>query len=79
MSGLGPILGVVLPLVPFLFEGHGLSLLQATVAGIVVGVALLFVFGAYLSTISRQRWYVAGARMGLAGVVVALVNFLLPG
>lgn len=78
-SGLGPILGVVLPLLPFLFEGQGFSLAQATVGSIVVGVALLFTFGVYLSTISRQRWYVAGARMGLAGVVVALVNFLLPG
>ena len=79
MSGLGPIVGVVLPLVPFLFEGGGLTMLQATLASIGVGVAVLFAFGAYLSTISRQRWYVAGARMGLAGVVVAAVNYLLPG
>jgi predicted membrane protein (TIGR00267 family) len=79
MSGLGPVVGVVLPLVPFLFEGSGLTMLQATLASIAVGVAVLFAFGAYLSTISRQRWYVAGARMGLAGVVVAAVNYLLPG
>ncbi|SDM08760.1 TIGR00267 family protein [Halogranum gelatinilyticum] len=79
MSGIGPILGVVLPLVPFLFEGRGLSLAGATVGGILIGVALLFAFGAYLSTISRQRWYVAGLRMGLAGLVVAAVNYLLPG
>ncbi|SEO43718.1 TIGR00267 family protein [Halogranum amylolyticum] len=79
MSGLGPIFGVLLPLLPFLFEGRGLTMLQATVVGVAVGVAVLFTFGAYLSTISRQRWYVAGARMGLAGLVVAAVNYLLPG
>jgi predicted membrane protein (TIGR00267 family) len=79
MSGLGPVVGVVLPLLPFLFEGRGVTMLQATVASVGVGVAVLFTFGAYLSTISRQRWYVAGARMGLAGVVVAAINYLLPG
>ena len=79
MSGLGPIVGVILPLLPFLLEGRVVTMLQATVASVGVGVGVLFTFGAYLSTISRQRWYVAGARMGLAGVVVAAINYLLPG
>jgi predicted membrane protein (TIGR00267 family) len=78
-SGIGPLIGIVLPLTPFLVEGVALSMLEATVAGIGLGVALLFVFGAYLGSISDQRWMVAGARMGLAGLVVALLNLLLPG
>ncbi|MFB6073540.1 MAG: VIT1/CCC1 transporter family protein [Haloarculaceae archaeon] len=79
MSGLGPVVGILLPLVPFLLEGTTLSLFEATVAGVLVGVGVLFAFGAYLGRLSRQRWFVAGARMGLAGLVVAAINVLLPG
>jgi VIT1/CCC1 family predicted Fe2+/Mn2+ transporter len=68
-----------LPLAPFLAEGTVLSMLEATVAGVAVAVALLFAFGAYMGSISKQRWYVAGVRMGMAGVVVALINVALPG
>lgn len=79
MSGLGPLLGLVLPLIPFLFEGIILSLLQATLLSVAVAVGVLFVFGAYMASISRQRWYVAGIRMGLAGIVVAIISIFLPG
>ena len=77
-SGLGPLVGILLPMVPFLFAGP-LSLGLATVASVGLGVALLFVFGAYLGSISGLRWYVAGVRMGLAGLVVAGINLILPG
>ncbi|MFB6129894.1 MAG: VIT1/CCC1 transporter family protein [Salinigranum sp.] len=79
MSGLGPVIGVLLPTSPFLLEGSTLSMAEATVAGVAVAVLLLFVFGAYMGRISGQRWYVAGIRMGLAGLVVAVINYLLPG
>ncbi|NHX37741.1 MULTISPECIES: VIT1/CCC1 transporter family protein [Halolamina] len=79
MSGIGPIIGVVLPMVPFLAEGTLLSMRAATLISIGVAVGILFAFGAYLATISEQSWLVAGARMGLAGVLVAVLNFLLPG
>ncbi|WP_224450058.1 VIT1/CCC1 transporter family protein [Haloprofundus salilacus] len=79
MSVLGPVLGSVLPLTPFLLEGIAFTMAQATAAAVVVGVALLFTFGAYLGSISKQRWFVAGARMGVAGLVVAMLNFVLPG
>ncbi|UTF52606.1 VIT1/CCC1 transporter family protein [Natronosalvus rutilus] len=78
-SGVGPLIGILLPLGPFLAEGVTFSMLEATVAAIGVGVAVLFVFGAYLGSISKQNWLVAGVRMGLAGVVVAAINVLLPG
>ncbi|WP_101297527.1 VIT1/CCC1 transporter family protein [Halegenticoccus soli] len=79
MSALGPIVGSLLPLVPFLLEDALLSMLQATALAVLVGVCILFTFGAYMGSISRQRWYVAGVRMGLAGLVVAALNFVLPG
>jgi predicted membrane protein (TIGR00267 family) len=83
-SGLGPVVGVLIPLLPFLVTGGRfdlalLSLRAATVASVSLAVAVLFAFGAYMGSLSRQRWYVAGVRMGLAGVVVAVVNLFLPG
>jgi len=79
MSGIGPVIGVVFPMIPFLFEGTLLGLRDATLVSLGVAVSILFVFGAYLADISKQNWIVAGARMGLAGIVVALLNILLPG
>jgi predicted membrane protein (TIGR00267 family) len=79
MSGLGPIIGVMLPMAPYLFTASGLSLRDATLAAVGVAVVVLFTFGAYLADLSEQNWVVAGARMGLAGLVVAVLNLVLPG
>jgi predicted membrane protein (TIGR00267 family) len=79
MSGLGPLLGLVVPLTPFLFEGTAFSLLLATLVSVGMAVGILFIFGAYMASISKQRWYIAGIRMGLAGIVVAVLNVFLPG
>ncbi len=78
-SGTGPVIGVLVPMTPFLLEGTVLSLVEAAVASVLVASLLLFAFGAYMGSISRQRWYVAGGRMGLAGLVVAAINVALPG
>ena len=78
-SGLGPTIGVLVPLVPFLFEGSVVSMAMAAVIAVGLGIGVLSTFGAYMGSISGQRWYVAAARMGLAGVVVAVVNLFLPG
>ncbi|WP_126664307.1 VIT1/CCC1 transporter family protein [Haloterrigena salifodinae] len=78
-SGIGPLIGILLPLVPFLGQGAVVSMLEATLLAIAVGVCVLFVFGAYLGSISKQNWIVAGVRMGLAGIVVAILNLFLPG
>jgi predicted membrane protein (TIGR00267 family) len=78
-SGLGPIIGILVPLTPLLFEGTLLTMTEAAVIAVGLGVAVLGTFGAYMGSISGQRWYVAAARMGLAGLVVAVVNVFLPG
>lgn len=78
-SGAGPLIGIILPLLPFLAEGGYVTMLEATVIAVGIGVSVLFVFGAYLGSISEQNWVVAGIRMGLAGLVVALINIFLPG
>jgi predicted membrane protein (TIGR00267 family) len=79
MSGLGPLIGILIPLVPFLFEGSLFTMGEAALIAVGLGVAVLGAFGAYMGSISGQRWYVAAARMGLAGLVVAGINWVLPG
>jgi VIT1/CCC1 family predicted Fe2+/Mn2+ transporter len=54
-------------------------MLQAALIAVGLGVGLLFIFGAYMASIAGIPWYVAGIRMGLAGLVVAGINLLLPG
>ncbi len=78
-SGVGPLIGILFPLVPFLFQGSYFTMIESTVIAVGIGVSILFVFGAYLGSISKQNWVFAGVRMGLAGVVVALINIVLPG
>jgi len=79
MSGLGPLIGILVPLTPFAVEGTVLTIQEAALVAVGLGISVLGVFGAYMGSISGQRWYVAAARMGLAGLVVAVINFFLPG
>lgn len=78
-SGLGPLIGVLVPLTPFLFEGVAISMPGAGVVGVALGITVLGVFGAYMASVSGQRWYVSAVRMALAGLVVAVINIFLPG
>jgi len=78
-SGLGPLIGILIPLLPFLFEGTLLSMGEAALVSVALGIGILGTFGAYMGSISGQRWYVAAIRMALAGLVVAVVNVFLPG
>ena len=79
MSGLGPLIGILVPLSPFVLEGTVLSMVEAALVAVALGIGILGVFGAYMGSISGQRWYVAAARMALAGLVVAVINVFLPG
>jgi predicted membrane protein (TIGR00267 family) len=79
VSGLGPLVGILLPLAPYLLESSVLTMFESTVAAVGIGVATLCAFGAYMGTVAGLNPYVAGARMGLAGLVVAALNLLLPG
>ena len=78
-SGLGPLVSILVPLLPFLAVGSVFTMLTATAASVTLGTGILFTFGAYMGSISDQRWYVAGVRMGLAGLAVAAVNLLFGG
>ena len=79
MSGLGPTIGMLLPVIPYFFVGSVLSLFWATVLGVLVGVGVLFTFGTYMASISGQDWVKAGLRTGAVGLVVGAINIALPG
>ncbi|MFB6308523.1 MAG: VIT1/CCC1 transporter family protein [Haloarculaceae archaeon] len=79
MSGLGPLIGILVPLAPFFFEGLVFSMTEAALIAVALGIGILGTFGAYMGSISGQRWYVAAGRMALAGLVVAVINVFLPG
>ncbi|RLM57319.1 hypothetical protein DVK02_05965 [Halobellus sp. Atlit-31R] len=78
-SGSGPLIGILVPITPFAFEGTLVTMAEAGVVGVALGIGILGVFGAYMSSISGQRWYVSALRMALAGLVVAVINLFLPG
>ena len=78
-SGLGPVIGVLIPIAPFLLEGTVFTMLQATIASVVLAVAILSSFGVYMADLSKQSKWKAALRMGLAGLVVAALNIFLPG
>ena len=79
MSGLGPTIGMLLPIAPYFLVGVALSMLWATVLGVAIGVGILFAFGAYMGGISEQNWVIAGVRTGAVGIVVGAINIVLPG
>ena len=76
MSGLGPILSIMLPASVFLLP---LNSMQALIGSIIVAVGTLFSFGIYMAEVSERNKFISGARMGLAGLVVAALNYVLPG
>lgn len=56
-----------------------LPMLEDTLISGVFSLAILFAFGIYMSRISKNSWLISGVRMALAGVVVAVINVVLPG
>ena len=78
-SGIGPLIGIILPMLPFLFTGPGFSLFAAAAASVAIAVGLLMAFGAYMGAVAELNPVVTGVRMGLAGLLVAAINWLLPG
>lgn len=76
MSGLGPVIGVLLPISTFLLP---MPLFYSTVSSILAGAILLSIFGLYMGKISGQSKLKSAVRMGIAGFVVAALNYILPG
>jgi len=75
VHGIAPLIAALLPILPFAF----LEVRTATVAAIVVTLVILFVLGAYLGNLVRERLVVTGLRFVAAGLGTAVVLWLLGG
>ena len=71
--GIAPLIAALLPIIPFAF----LDVRSATIAAILVTLVILFVIGAYLGNLVRERVIVTGLRFVAAGLGTAVVLWLL--
>ncbi|MEM4262771.1 MAG: VIT1/CCC1 transporter family protein [Thermoplasmata archaeon] len=75
VHGVSPLVGIFIPLVPFLF----LPSLDAMYCAIILANAFLFAIGAYLGSILKEMILYTGLRFVIAGLVTAIVIFLFGG
>lgn len=75
VHGVAPLIAALPPVVPFLLFPPQ----DATIAAIVVTLAFLFAMGAYLGTLVRERLVYTGLRFVAAGILTAVVLWLLRG
>ncbi len=75
VHGVAPLIAALPPVIPFLL----LPSAEAIPVAVVVTLAFLFVMGAYLGTIVRERIVYTGLRFVAAGLATAAVLWLLRG
>lgn len=75
VHGVSPLVGILIPLVPFLF----LPAIDAMYCALVLAHAFLFGIGAYLGGILKEMILYTGLRFVIAGLVTAIIIFLLGG
>jgi predicted membrane protein (TIGR00267 family) len=73
VHGVAPLIAALLPLIPFAFLDIG----SATIAAIVVALTVLFVLGAYLGNLVRERVVATGLRFVAAGLGTAVILWLI--
>ena len=78
VDGASPFGAALIVMVPFLFAGV-LGMSGAYYAAVGVGLVELFLLGAFLGAVSRERLWVYGLRLVLAGVIALAISMLLGG
>jgi predicted membrane protein (TIGR00267 family) len=80
VDGLSPALTASISLVPFAFSIVGMMVIwDSYIVSIILTFATLFALGLYLGHIARERMWVYGLQMVLAGVIIAVIVFILGG
>jgi hypothetical protein len=73
------IIAVVLTLVPYLFFGIN----EAMTASMIIGLGLLFIFGAFHATQSKENMFIEGIKFAFYGFIASIICFaigsMLPG
>jgi predicted membrane protein (TIGR00267 family) len=72
VHGIAPLMAALLPIIPFAFVDAGTAFLAA----IVITLSILFVLGAYLGNLVRERIVLTGLRFAAAGAGTAVVLWL---
>jgi predicted membrane protein (TIGR00267 family) len=73
VHGVAPLIAGLLPILPFVF----LDARTATVVAVVITLVILFLLGAYLGNLVRERVVVTGLRFAAAGIGTAAILWLL--
>jgi len=75
VHGIAPLIAALIPLIPFFFMPE----LDAMVVAIVITIGFLFVMGAYLGSLMKEMIFYTGLRFVAAGLITAIIVFLLHG
>ena len=75
VHGISPLIAGLLPVLPFVF----LPFSTAVLAAVVISLAFLFGMGVYLGSVLKERALTTGLRFVIAGIVTALLVYLLGG
>lgn len=80
VDGLSPALTAVISLIPFMLSIAGLlPIWDSYLISLVLTFITLFALGLYLGQVARERMWLYGLQMLAAGVVIAVIVFLLGG
>jgi len=80
VDGLSPTLTAMISLIPFIMSMiRVVSIWDSYAASIILTFGTLFALGLYLGRIARERIWIYGLQMVAAGIVIALVVFILGG
>ena len=78
VDGASPFVATVIAALPFLFTSV-IGLDAAYLLAIGIAFAELFLLGAFLGTVSRERLWLSGLRLVVAGVIALVLSLLLGG
>ena len=80
IDGVSPALAALVSIIPFVFSLFNLlPVLMAFYIAVSSNLILIFALGVYLSTISKERWWVYGIVMALVGLITVFLTILLTG
>ncbi|MEZ5126445.1 MAG: hypothetical protein R2826_09385 [Thermoleophilia bacterium] len=78
IDGGSPFLAALVVMLPFLFAGT-ITMTAAYYLAVIVAFVELFLLGVFLGAVSRERLWLSGIRLMLAGVVALVISLLLGG
>jgi predicted membrane protein (TIGR00267 family) len=76
VDGTSPFIAALIVMIPFLFTSV-IGLHGAYFAAVVMALLELFALGVFLGAVSRDRLWLSGLRLSLAGVIALVISLLL--